>query len=76
MNRNIILVVIIGIGIVAGIIAIGEAMSYFRDQEIKSVIESDSMKKALSQSNEAMQSFEKTSKEVNKTLDAVVRSFD
>ena len=76
MNRKIISVVIIVIGIAAGIFTIGTAVSYLRDQEIKSMLESDTMKKAVSQSDEAMESFNRTMTDTNKVLcDSLLREY-
>ncbi len=75
MNHKILLAVVIG-AVIAGIFAIGEAIDYSGQQEIKTLIESQEMKDAIAQSDDAMESFNKVSEKSNKTLDAVIRSFD
>jgi flagellar basal body-associated protein FliL len=70
------LIIIIIVVIAVGIITIGQAISYFRDQEIKTILESENMTKALSQSDRAMESFKKTKAETDKVLcGALIREY-
>jgi hypothetical protein len=66
---------LIGGGIAAGIFAIGEAIAFFRDQEINAIIDSKGMNDAIAKSDEAFQDFEETSARAQKTLDVVVKGF-
>jgi hypothetical protein len=76
MDRKIAYVVIIVIGIAVVIIAVGQTMAYFRDQEIKALLESKKLIDAEENSRKVMESSNKTREEAEKTLDAIVRGFD
>ena len=66
---------LLGGGIALGIIAVGEAINFFREQEVKSVTEGAAMQKSLASADASMELFQKSTTQTSQTLGLVVKGF-